>query len=433
MWTADLSDDEIKRHAVHIPFELLQNDPDEFVGQIIRFEGQIVQVARSGSEDAYVLRIAMTSEPFAATDAVWSNYKAATQEERYWLDSLQRANNPFAPPTPENTVMVYGMFTGHREYENIFQATVTAPEVDVFIMEKGGMAFADPGPGILGPGLSLSFPPGQNPDQVFPHDGPDNGAAVASGHADNALPDQQADGGPDHPSLFPREKSLHTVYYRDIPDYADGQTVQAALYGAIQEWEEANPGVGFELVDHGADLDLYWVRWMPGSQLGQYVARTTADYESTMHRINIRLGSDDCHSEYQQYSLESLRHTITHEIGHYLGLRHIDDETHLMYSDELFNVDSASVYDDQGYNIPELAKPTVISDKGKSIQSQIDMVNEEVERVLHERQIIKSAHGEESSSAWESALQDNTLAHNALVAELDELGKDLDCLGNTRF
>ena len=161
--------------------------------------------------------------------------------------------------------------------------------------------------------------------------------------------------------------------------------------------------------------------------LGLHRAMVTDDGTRERHSITVRLGIDDCHSKYQLFTHEALRYTIAHELGHYLGLRHIDDKNHLMYSEELFNVDSAQVYDNRNLGIPHVEQPEIMTLAGMETQSKIDQLNKELEQVSLQRQELKVQNDEVS----QDVLDDNTKMYNDLVQRIQELENQLECVNIT--
>ena len=202
----------------------------------------------------------------------------------------------------------------------------------------------------------------------------------------------------------------------------DELLVERAVIDAVREWDMANPNVDFALVESDADVNVSWARYMPGSTLGLHRASVTDEGDRERHSITIRLGIDDCHSDYQQFGHGTIQYIIAHELGHYLGLRHVDTKDHLMHSGELFNVDSAGVYDDLNLGIPRLERPEIATVAGLEIQSQIDALNADLDKVSMERQDLKSAG---------SPLDDNTVAHNEIAQEIQKLEDLLTCVNLT--
>ena len=219
----------------------------------------------------------------------------------------------------------------------------------------------------------------------------------------------------------PREYEVHAIAYDDVPDYADPSIAVSALEQAIQAWELSNAFLTFEKVESDADLQITWRQWMPGGGLGLHTVFNSADRGSS-NVIAIRLGNDDCHSDYQLYSGESLKHTIAHEIGHYLNLRHIDEKGHLMYSGELFDVDTGATYDDQGYAIPDIAEPQFKTQRGSILLQQLEAVEGEIREISSEREKIKSENSDDRD-----ALRFNTIRYNEAAQVLDSLKDEIDC------
>jgi len=247
--------------------------------------------------------------------------------------------------------------------------------------------------------------------------------SVSGEHTPEAIPSMEAgEGVHDADTVLPhREYEHHLISHAAIPDYADQADVVSSLEHAILAWESVNPSVDFEVSDSEGDVRIEWVRWMPGSALGKHSIFNIASSEGESHIITIRLGNDDCHSDYRPYSNESLQHIIAHELGHYLGLRHIDDRDHLMYSGGLFDVDSASIYDSRGYVVPEITDPEIKTRRGQAILLQVDATEKELQTTYAERHDIKEdADGPE--------LELNTKRYNEASQRLDDLRKEIECV-----
>ena len=186
----------------------------------------------------------------------------------------------------------------------------------------------------------------------------------------------------------------------------------------------ANTGVDFTIVESDADVNIRWVRYMPGSALGLHSAIVADDGTKERHSITVRLGIDDCHSVYQQFTHKVIQYTVAHKIWHYLGLRHMDDKMHLMCSGEFFDVDSIRVYDDRNLGIPHVERPEISTVAGVKIQAKIDLLNEELEQVSVQRQSLKN-------TADMEALDANTNTYNGLVQRIQDLKDQLACVDIT--
>ena len=218
-----------------------------------------------------------------------------------------------------------------------------------------------------------------------------------------------------------QEHRTYTVSYQDVPDYADPDLVISALEQALQAWEYSNEFLSFEMTESDADLEVEWRRWMPHGGLGLYTVLDAGSNRTGNHIITIRLGNDDCHSDYLPYSTESLSHTMGHEIGHYLGLRHIDEEEHLMHSGELFDVDTASTYDDQGYTVPDIADPKIRTQQGQDMLLQIESAKKDLQEIILEREKLRAG------SQDPELLLSNTARYNEIAGLVNSLEEDLGC------
>ena len=379
---AQYTDEEIKGQAVTIPYESLVNQSEIHAEEIVRYEGTLVQVKKQ-LFDEYILRVGITQERFTATDIILLNYKPVTDEEKAWLDRAENELQPFMTDGRE-TIEFWGISKGLAEYNTILDQKVTIPEVDAIILERR--------------------------------------VQDASSELDTTRVD------PEPQELLTTSEpasNRHTVSYDDVPAYADKPTVERAISDATRVWDMANTGVDFTIVESDADVNIQWARYMPGSTLGLHSAVVTDDGTRERHSITVRLGIDDCHSTYQQFTHKAIQYTVAHEIGHYLGLRHVDDKMHLMYSGDLFDVDSVRVYDDRNLGIPYVERPEIATVTGIGIQSEIDLLNEELEQVSVQRQELKNAYGDDVS---QQALDHNTNLYNDLVQQIQELKDKLACV-----
>ncbi len=368
---------EIKEQAITVPYDVLVKYGDVYVGDIIHYTGHVVDVRKNGDGKSYAIKVEVydTDDSFGNDRMVWSNYLPETDRQRELVAHLEKHGRGLVVLADlGNAVNVWGIFTGLREYDVVIDKFLV-PESDVLILEL----------------LSSST------EHVVQND----------------------------------SKTLHSISYDEIPDYVDPVAVKAALEDAIDAWEKDNPSIDFRIVDGpDEDLNIGWVHWMDAGNLGLYTAHnvTLDDQIVTKHNIDIGLGDDDCASEYQQYSHDALKHTIAHEIGHYLGLRHIDDPNHLMYSDSLFGKsDDIFTYDNRGYDIPKIPLADnrfMITDE---LLNKVKSANQELSIVIQERRNI-----ENMDNPDQQVLDSNKERINSLTRQLADLEKQVECVGESQ-
>lgn len=361
--------EEIKKQAVTIPYQSLMDNPDTHDGEPVRYEGTVIQV-KNQFLDEYILRVGVTQERFSASDVILLTYTPKSDAEKEWLDKAENELRPFQTDGVE-TVTFWGVSRGITEYNTVFGQKISIPAVDAILIERHHL------------------------EQPSAHAEP-QGTSAAS-----------------QPGV------VHAVAFSDIPEYVDRPIVELAVIDAVQKWDAVNPGMDFVVAKSDADVNIKWARYLPGPGLGLHQATVADDGTRKGHTITVRLGIDDCSSEYRPFSHGTLQYIIAHEIGHYLGLRHIDDKNHLMYSGELFNVDAARVYDDLNLGIPRLERPDVATAAGLEIQDEMNALNAELEHVYVQRQELKDAG---------ASLDGNTATHNDLVQKIQELEDRLLCV-----
>ena len=88
-------------------------------------------------------------------------------------------------------------------------------------------------------------------------------------------------------------------------------------------------------------------------------------------------------------------------------------------------MDSVRVYDDRNLGIPHVERPEIVTVTGIGIQSEIDLLDEELEQVSVQRQELKNAYGDDVS---QQALDHNTNLYNDLVQQIQELEDKLACV-----
>ena len=241
-----LSIQEIKSLAIEVPYDLLVEHNDVYVGDIIHYVGYVAGVREGVDDESYVLKIEMYGQDdsmFVNERMVWSNYRPETDKERELVRILDENSGLFTTGDSTNAVNVWGVLQGLRDFDIVIDK-YAIPESDVLLLEM----------------LASS------------HDS-DDGDRI----------------------------SIHTVSYDKIPDYVDAELVKESINDAIQSWAIDNPLTDFMIVENDADLTINWARSMQGNKLGLYTAKNiTSDGGYTIkHNILIRLGDNDCDSNYQ--------------------------------------------------------------------------------------------------------------------------------------
>jgi len=145
------------------------------------------------------------------------------------------------------------------------------------------------------------------------------------------------------------------VFVYDIPEYSHESITTQLVDESLRAWENVNPDVSFAYVDdiNDADIEIGWTdaidyedEWVVGLT---YTDHYEGEDEVLYASIEVDLVDTDCNGNPVYWTDVSIRDTITHELGHALGiLGHSNDESNLMYDED---AESAFV-DTMGYILP---------------------------------------------------------------------------------
>ena len=196
------------------------------------------------------------------------------------------------------------------------------------------------------------------------------------------------------------------VAIANIPSYADKEMVENSINDALfYRWTKYNPEITFEYTTDGYnELFIHWEK-APKEHIGLQEGKS----------IMIGLGQYDCKGKWQHYSKETLSDTIAHETGHYLGLKHHTDESHLMYGDDEFVRDP---FDTLGYSIPPQLTEYNTYVEGKKAEQRLDKLADRIDAMT-------IAYGLKQAVATTNAKV--VKEYNGLIREYNALVNTVNC------
>jgi len=204
-----------------------------------------------------------------------------------------------------------------------------------------------------------------------------------------------------------------TISHDPIPSYANEYDVKNSISNALRQWMNVNPDMVIQLVKSGGEVHIEWKKNILGNHAGQI----------TGGMMEVELGSNDCMGNWNQYAVFSLSDTISHEIGHYVGLGHSSDESHLMWG--MVEPYPDVNFDDLEYNIPIKKSKFQSWIEYDILENEYDDLNRDYIKL--DREYSQYPEIISSESQYQKAMQlYNQL--NQLTTEMNILVDEMNCI-----
>lgn len=113
------TNEQLKALAKNVPYDSLARNTEKYVGELVYYKGQVVQVMEMGGLKV-VLRVNVTEQPFGLwDDTIWVNYEGPRVLE-------------------DDIVHIWGEVVGRRTYTAVLGNEITIPEITAVILELEG-------------------------------------------------------------------------------------------------------------------------------------------------------------------------------------------------------------------------------------------------------------------------------------------------------
>lgn len=181
------------------------------------------------------------------------------------------------------------------------------------------------------------------------------------------------------------DKDDYITYMIDtIPHYAlQPDLLKSSVHKAFDSWSDLNPQLKFSETYADPVIAISWERYSLDDDIaGEYLGGNYGDANGG-GTITIMMGDLDCNGNLAQWNAESIHNTMTHEIGHFLGLAHSFDENHLMYGTN--NPKPTAYFDNLGYVLPDnidingFMGQRLLDEKIDNIEARIELLSIELD------------------------------------------------------
>ena len=171
------------------------------------------------------------------------------------------------------------------------------------------------------------------------------------------------------------DKSQNTIviFVDKIPADVDSDVISNGISTGLDSWSARNSEIIFEQFADNFQLKIVFTKTKDDTHI----------QISDNGIMEIPLGSYDCNGTWQQYSELTISDFVAHAIGHYLGLSHHTDESHLMYDKSYDKI--TEQFNDLGLNVPPISQKHITWIGWFELESQLVQFTETDDSLNHNR------------------------------------------------